>query len=72
MTREELLQLLWETAELLDDKQLEKATASLEALARPERAPLPNLADDKTVNPMSYGEFATELSSKLRTSEETT
>lgn len=72
MTREELLKLLWETAELLDDKQLEKATASLEAIACPERAPPPNLADDKIVNPMSHGEFVTELSSKLRTSEEKT
>lgn len=70
MSREELLKLLWETAALLDDKQLEKGTELLEALAFPERAMPPALPDNQLMSELSHVEFIAQLRDKLRTSEE--
>lgn len=71
MPREELLKTLMKTVSLLDDKQLEKATVSLEAIAHSERGPPPIFADDRSINSMSHVEFVTELTTMIRTGEDT-
>ena len=63
-TREQLLAALWERAALLDDRQLERVSASMEEMTYPERAPRRPVVD-KTSEPMPYVEFIAELSAKL-------
>jgi len=63
-TREQLLQALWERAALLDDRQLERVSISMEEMAYPERAS-GRAVVDRTTEPKPYVEFIAEVSAKL-------
>ncbi len=69
MTREQLLDKLWETADLLDDSQLERATLELEKMASRERE-VHNDPANKAIETKSYIEFIDSLSAKLRTGDD--
>lgn len=73
MTRDELLDELLNTVELLNSSQLVQAKTLLEGLAYPERshAQQPD-GVPQAVNSQSYKDFIAELSSRLRTSSELT
>jgi hypothetical protein len=71
MTRDELLDDLLNTVELLSSSQLKQANALLEGLAYPERSPAEQRDDQpQAADNHSYKDFIAELSSRPRTSGE--
>ena len=70
MTRDEMLESLWNTAALLDDKQLREATAMLEEIAFRGRATTQQRQAGENSKPKSYDDFVAELSATLRTGED--